>query len=595
MQRASEIVSRRRRKALWIIFFCSACAVLLLSTLLQSCGVFGNATAQPTPTPAPYPVICQHHSTNPVTLTLYYGSEKEAWMEDVITDFNNHHYAACDGVITVNATPIGSGDSLQQILSGNIQPDVWSPAGSVWLSLLNARWHQKTGHDLIDMGASATPSLVSSPVVIAMWKPLAEALGWPQRPIGWSDIARLSSDPQGWAAYGHPEAGTFKFGHTHPAYSNSGLDAIIAMSYAALGKQRGLTLTDMNDLRVRTLIGDIEESVIHYGDSTGFFADEMFSKGPSFLSAAVMYENLVVEANDGHSYPHLPFPVVAIYPKEGTFYSDHPYAILQGSWLTPAKESAAEVLRAFLLAPEQQAKALRYGFRPALPSIPLRTPLDSAHGVDPQQPRTILQVPSVDVVNAIESTWQAQKRHVAAMLILDTSGSMNDSVNGVSKIDAARQGLRSFVSLMSDGDILGLTVFNDDASVLSPLSLVGPKRQQVLQQIGNITASGSTRLFDTIAEQVQVLNSLVTADIKAVVVLTDGQDNSSQLSLNDLLSRIAPRGEDAGRGIKVFTIAYGDDADVNALKSIASTTGAQEYAGTPQNIRAVYNQISLFF
>lgn len=181
------------------------------------------------------------------------------------------------------------------------------------------------------------------------------------------------------------------------------------------------------------------------------------------------------------------------------------------------------------------------------------------------------------------------------MLILDTSDSMNDSVNGVSKIDAARQGLRSFVSLMSDGDILGLTVFNDDASVLSPLSLVGPKRQQVLQQIGNITASGSTRLFDTIAEQVQVLNSLVTADIKAVVVLTDGQDNSSQLSLNDLLSRIAPRGEDAGRGIKVFTIAYGDDADVNALKSIASTTGAQEYAGTPQNIRAVYNQISLFF
>lgn len=371
-------LSRRRRRTLWISLFCSTCALLLLFTLLLSCDAPWSVTASPTPTPAPYAVTCRHHSHDPVTLTLYYGSEKEAWMSDVIADFNHHHYAACDGIITVNAIPIGSGASLEQILNGSIQPDVWSPAGSVWLNLLNARWHQKTGRDLIDMGAKATPSLVSSPVVIAMWKPLAAALGWPQRAIGWSDIARLGDDPRGWAAYGHPEAGSFKFGHTHPAYSNSGLDAIIAMSYAALGKQRGLTLSDIQDLRVRNFIADIEKSVIHYGDSTGFFADEMFNKGPSFLSAAVMYENLVVEANDGHSYPHLPFPVVAIYPKEGTFYSDHPYAILHGGWLTPAKESAAEVLQAFLLAPQQQAKALRYGFRPAVPSIALGAPIDSA-------------------------------------------------------------------------------------------------------------------------------------------------------------------------------------------------------------------------
>ncbi|WP_376797051.1 extracellular solute-binding protein [Thermogemmatispora sp.] len=595
MERDGRGLNRRRRRALWIGLFCLVCVLLLLFTLLMSCVGSWGATAQLTPTPAPYAVRCQHHSSDPVTLALYYGSEKQAWMQDVIADFNNHHYAACDGAITVKAVPIGSGTSLQQILDGSLRPDVWSPAGSVWLNLLNARWHQKTGHDLIDMGASATPSLVSSPVVIAMWKPLAEALGWPQRSIGWSDIARLSKDPRGWAAYGHPEAGSFKFGHTHPAYSNSGLDAIIAMSYAALSKQRGLTEADISDPRVRSLIADVERSVIHYGESTGFFADEMFNKGPGFLSAAVMYENLVVEANDGHSYPHLPLPVVAIYPKEGTFYSDHPYAILQGSWLTPAKESAAEVLRAFLLAPQQQVKALRYGFRPALPSVPVSAPLDQAHGVDPQQPRTVLQVPSVDVVGAIESTWQAQKRRVAAMLILDISGSMNDSLNGVSKIDAARQGLSDFVRLMSDNDQLGLTVFSDQAGVISPLSPVGPKRQQTLQQIGAITASGGTRLFDTIAQQVQDLGSFVTEDIKAVVVLTDGQDNRSQLSLEALLQRITPRGEDAGRGIRVFTIAYGTDADVKALTSIATATGAQEYAGTPQNIRAVYNQISLFF
>ena len=167
---------------------------------------------------------------------------------------------------------------------------------------------------------------------------MAQALGWPNKPIGWADIAKLSTNPQGWAAYGHPEFGAFKFGHTHPDYSNSGLDAIIAMNYAAVGKVRGLTSDDVNSTAVQTFLTSVENSVIHYGDSTGFFADKMFNKGPSYLSAAVMYESLVVEANLGKTYPNLAYPVVAIYPKEGTFYSDHPYAILQGR-LDDAREN----------------------------------------------------------------------------------------------------------------------------------------------------------------------------------------------------------------------------------------------------------------
>jgi Ca-activated chloride channel family protein len=585
---------RMREKRHPSVYQCAGLVSLLCLLLLAACD--SGSPSQPVQTtPAPFAVQCQTHSSTPVTLTVYYGSEKQAWMQDVVADFNNRHYTACDGVITVKATPIGSGLSMQEILSGAIKPDVWSPAGSVWLTLLNAQWRQRTGQDIIDMGANSTPSLVSSPVVIAMWKPLAEALGWPAKQIGWSDIASLSSDPRGWAAYGHPEFGSFKFGHTHPGYSNSGLDALIAMSYAAVGKQRNLTTNDVESFTVRSFIADIEEAVIHYGDSTGFFADEMFGKGPGFLSAAVMYENLVIEANDGHTYPHLPYPVVALYPREGTFYSDHPYAVLQASWVTAAKRAAASVFESFLLAPQQQVKALRYGFRPALPSIKLGAPIDSAHGVDPTQPRTLLQLPSADVIQTIEQTWQEQRRSVDVMLILDRSGSMNDDVAGVSKIDAAKQGLKEFVGLMGDNDLLGLTVFSDNAQVIVRLAPLGPERRTVLQRIDTIEASGGTRLFDTVAEQQQALAAFPSPNIKAVVVLTDGQDNLSQLSLDDLVKRITPRGADAGNGVKVFTIAYGQDADVHALQAIANASGAQEYAGTPQNIRTVYDQISLFF
>lgn len=571
-------------------------ALLTLAALLAGCSLFGNnPQSQATKIPPGPAIQCSAHSSQPVTLTVYYGSEKQAWMEDVVAQFNSQNIVACDGPITVKATPIGSGESMQAILDGTIQPDVWSPAGSVWLTLLNAQWQEKHGSELIATGATDTPSLVTSPVVIAMWKPEAEALGWPNKPIGWADIAALSTNPQGWAAYGHPEFGDFKFGHTHPDYSNSGLDAVIAENYAAVGKVRGLTSADIAAAATKEFVANVESSVIHYGNSTGFFADKMFNNGPNYLSAAVMYESLVVQANDGKTYPHLAYPVVAIYPKEGTFYSDHPYAMLQASWVTPAKKAAAQAFRNFLLAAPQQQKALQYGFRPADQSISIAAPLDSAHGVDPSQPKTLLQVPSADLVEKIKASWDEQRRKVDVMLILDRSGSMNDAIGGTTKIEGAKQGLLEFVDLLGDDDGLGLTIFSDQANVLSPMSSLGPKRASLKEQINGILAAGTTRLFDTIAEQVAALQAFPSKHIKAVVVLTDGQDTASQRTIDELLKQITPTGENAGEGVKVFTIAYGDDADAGELTSIAKATGGQEYAGNPQNIQQVYLQISQFF
>jgi Ca-activated chloride channel family protein len=181
------------------------------------------------------------------------------------------------------------------------------------------------------------------------------------------------------------------------------------------------------------------------------------------------------------------------------------------------------------------------------------------------------------------------------MLILDRSGSMNATIGGVSKIDAAKQGLAEFVGLLGDSDGLGLTVFSDSADVLTPVTALGPKRQNVLNLINQINANGNTLLFDTIAAQYNALSALPSKHIKVVIVLTDGMDNFSQRSLDQLISQITPAQQNVGSGIKVYTIAYGNDADVSALTKIANATGALEYPGTPQNIMQVYSDISTFF
>jgi len=49
------------------------------------------------------------------------------------------------------------------------------------------------------------PSIASSPTVLALRRPLAQALGWPQRTLGWRDLIGAFSDPRVWAKAGHTE------------------------------------------------------------------------------------------------------------------------------------------------------------------------------------------------------------------------------------------------------------------------------------------------------------------------------------------------------------------------------------------------------
>ena len=62
-----------------------------------------------------------------------------------------------------------------------------------------------------------------TPLVIAMWEPFARALGWPRKKIGFEQIIQLARSNQGFAAFGHPEFGSFKLVHTNPDFSTSGL------------------------------------------------------------------------------------------------------------------------------------------------------------------------------------------------------------------------------------------------------------------------------------------------------------------------------------------------------------------------------------
>ena len=185
-----------------------------------------------------------------------------------------------------------------------------------------------------------------------MPEPMAEALGWPDAPIGWFDVLTLARDPQGWAAKGHPEWGRFTLGKTNPNVSTSGLAATIGALVAATGTSSDLTEAALQRPDVQQYLKDVETSVIHYGDTTLTYlanlqrADDA-GAALGYLSAVAVEEKSVLDYNAGnpsgdpatlgqHAPPKV--PLVAVYPKEGTLYSDSPYVILDATWSTAEKQ-----------------------------------------------------------------------------------------------------------------------------------------------------------------------------------------------------------------------------------------------------------------
>jgi Ca-activated chloride channel homolog len=521
----------------------------------------------------------------PIELSIVYGSEKKTWFEEQARAFERASTRTRSGrPIRVVSKPMGSGEAADAILRGELKPHVYSPASSAYVNLLNHKWLSQAGKT--QAIAPAGDPLVLSPVVIAMWKPMAEALGWPTKQLGWTSLLEVNANPEGWAAHGRPEWGKFKLGHTHPEFSNSGLLSVLAEAYAGAKKTRGLTAEDLAEAKTQQFISSVEGTLVHYGKSTGFFADKMLERGPAYISAAVLYENLVIES---YSKP-TPFPLVAIYPKEGTFWSDHPYSVLEADWVGAEEKEAAQAFLAFLKQQPAQERALQLGFRPANPSIKIVSPIDAAHGVDPLQPQTLLEVPRAEVLVELLSVWSKNKKATEVVFIFDKSGSMHGK-----PLQEAKEGAKAFLSHLGDQDTATLIFF--DHVVHPPIGPVqiGRGRDELLARIDGAVASGGTALYDAIASGRKLALERAAkrpGRIHAVVVMTDGKDESSKASLAAVKSTL---GGEGGDEVRLFTIAYGQAADPRVLDQLAEAAKGASAKGTSENIVQVYQDVAAFF
>jgi ABC-type sulfate transport system substrate-binding protein len=142
------------------------------------------------------------------------------------------------------------------------------------------------------------------------------------------------------------------------------------MTFEYYGKSSGLRVSDLLDPNYQAFVASIERGVSKFEASTGTFMTDMIRFGPSKYDIAVVYENLVIAQLENAQGR---WGDLRVYYPEITLWSDHPVALLQGDWVTDEQKRAARVFIAFLRSRPMQERALAYGFRPADPSVPIRT------------------------------------------------------------------------------------------------------------------------------------------------------------------------------------------------------------------------------
>ncbi len=516
-------------------------------------------------------------------ISFYSSSAKKSWIEAMTARFNAEGHKVGDKTVLVKAFHGNSGEQLDDLKSGKIKPDLWSPGDESWLALGEAYFRDVKQMKLFD----EMKPLLNVPLVIAMWEPMAQALGYP-KPIGWRDVAKVAMDPKGWASAGNPQWGAFRWGHAHPD-ANSGFLTVASEIYAVLQKTSGMTTADLANPAAISFLKGFEGAVEHYGLSNTWIDDLMRRKGPGYLSATVQYENTIIEGN--LKYGNKPYKLVAVYPSEGCFFARHPVAIIKGEWMTPEREAAAKLFVDFLLSPEAQKAAMEMGVRP-IAKMPPAAPFDAGHGVMADVSAVkAFEVPGEDVLKRLRDLWESVKVPATVVLILDRSGSMQGE-----PMENAKAGAVQFIRAMKPRDRVQVVVFSDQVTPLSDVCEIASCGEDLGQKVSTVFAEGGTALYDSIAAYYKELSAIKKSGEKrryAILVLTDGDDTKSSLSFEDLMA-VFPKGEDYDVP-KVYTIAYGGEAKKDLLAQISNKTNARLFESSAAEIAKTYRELSADF
>ena len=570
------------------------------------------------------PLLTQR-SQDCVDLTVVSSPDKADLMQQLAASYVGTRPTANGRCVQVNIAAKESAPAAIALDGWNTavdgpRPDVWSPSSTGWVRLMQA---QRAADHLPDIVPPELPKVATTPLVLAMPKPVAEGLGWPRKQLTWIEALGLAL--RGWGSVGKPQLGAFRMGASDAFVSTAGLSALIGSSYAAVQyvthQPAPPNLTVLRNEQVqRTLLG-FDRAVKERAVSTAALLTKLRQAEqrdprlvPRVMSGLIVEEKSVLDYNQGRlgaapgsagqeSPPQV--PLVATYPPDGTVLSDHPYVVLKTAWVDDAKRVAADGFLQFLQSDQAQAAFQQAGFRNHKGEAgAIATP---ENGLLRDQKLKPLPTPEPTVLGALVKAYSQNRKKGNLLSLIDVSGSMKELVPGTnsSRMDLAKQAALGAIPLLSDEGNFGQWIFSTDLAgtrdyrQLIPLGPMGAemgngktRRDNTLGLVSTLQATnGDTGLYDTTLAAVTYMQNQFKPDrLNVVVLITDGRNDNPAggLTLDQLLQQLRAQRE---RVIHIVAIGYGPEADQAVLRQIASASqGVAIEVRDPRDIQRAFIQ-----
>ena len=251
-----------------------------------------------------------------------------------------------------------------------------------------------------------------------------------------------------------------------------------------------------------------------------------------------------------------------------------------------------------LLAVLAVALGVALASQPALADDPLRiriTQVDASNFPDVRvvasvvdaQDRPVGDIAAGDLVVTEEGRTQSpavelatEFAPVALALVLDTSGSMAGR-----PMTDAKAAMTLLIRALGPKDQAAVLTFNTRVIVDQTLTT---DTNALVAATQAATAVGNTAIFDAVMQAMDVLAAVPPQARRAIVLLTDGVDNSSAANLRSVSERVQ------AQGYPIYVVGLGTNLDRPTLQAIADASrgGQALVAPNSSELSSIYGSLS---
>ena len=340
-----------------------------------------------------YPLIYQTK-----TITIVTGSELKEPLQLIEKKFEE-----ANPLINLEIKIQGSQDIITNFIAekNDFKTTILMPANDQLISELKSTLNTQGEKDIF----YDKPEAIAKTILVGIaWEERGKIL-FPNNKFSWDKIEN-ALEKRNWQDLGGQKRwGSFDFLITDPLRSNSGQLALSLWTKDELKKDK-LTVNNLNNSQVTTLIKQVKNKVYQPPRSTDILLQEFIARGPNDVDVAVTYESIAlyrwlqVQDSKTQNYqiyypnPSIETTITAVIPKKN---------------VTKSEAKNAQKFLDFIKEKEQQTILAQYGFRPiinldlkSLPNTPWNQNIPGTQ-INPQI--QINPSPNQEVMDAIQDVW----------------------------------------------------------------------------------------------------------------------------------------------------------------------------------------------